>query len=50
METHRVDLVDEHAEIIGLWIIAAQIRMTSFHAIIIGFLYLSWCGIWKLIT
>lgn len=50
METHRIDFVYEHAEIIGLWIIATQIWMTGFHAVIIGLFNLRRCGIWKLIT
>lgn len=49
MGTHRVDFINEHAEICGLWIIAAQVRMASFHTIIISFFYLLRRGIWKLV-
>lgn len=49
MGTHRVDFVNEHAEISGLWIIAAQVGMASFHTIIISFFYLLRRGIWKLV-
>ena len=51
IETHLVDFVDEHTEIRNLRIIiAAQIRMTSFHTVIIRPLNLARRGIRKLIT
>lgn len=46
--TYFVDLIYEHAEICGLRIIATKVWMALFHATIIGFLYLLWCGIGKL--
>lgn len=49
-ETHLIDLINEHTEICCLCIITTQVRMTSLHTIVIGFLDLCWCSIWKLVT
>lgn len=46
--TYFINLINEHAEIGCLRIITTQIWMARFHAIIICFLYLFWCGIRKL--
>lgn len=48
--TYFVNLIYEDAKICCLWIITTQIWMASFHATIIGFLYLFWRGIRKLVT
>lgn len=47
--SHLINIIDEHTEICGVWIITTQVWMASFHAIVISFLYLLWCGIWKLV-
>lgn len=46
---HCINFIDEHAEISGFRIVAAQVRVTSFHAIVVGLLDLLWCSIWKLV-
>lgn len=49
-KTHLIDIVNEHAEICGFWVIATQVWMARFHTVIVSFLNLLLCSIWKLLT